>query len=101
MRVLLENVTVEEVQGDVSRKDASKYYGSFKAKYRDPDTKKKESIEIKCNDPLAISDLSRIEIEEMLVDIQADLQLGTYSSITFQQYYPAPDYPKQRYEETA
>lgn len=83
LRVKFENVTVEEVEGSVSKKDASKYYGSFVARYRDPVTKKKESIDVKCNDPLIIAALEVLETEDAVLNVYAELELGTYASLNY------------------
>jgi adenine specific DNA methylase Mod len=73
MRTKFENVTIEEPKGQVSSKDPSRYYGSVKLKYRDPETKKKESIEVKINNPFMKEALEKYEIDEVSCDVTVEL----------------------------
>lgn len=78
MRFKAENVIIEEAKGNVSPKDATKYYGSAILKYRDPVTKKKESFTLQINNPHMVQALEKYEIEETLLDITLNFEQSKF-----------------------
>jgi hypothetical protein len=78
MRAKFENVTIEEPKGKQSTKDVTKYYGSAILKYKDPETRKKESLEIKVNNPHMVQALEKYEMEETLLDVVIDISQSNF-----------------------
>lgn len=78
MRFKAENVIVEEAKGNVSAKDATKYYGSAVLKYKDPVTKKKESFTLQINNPYMIQSLEKYEIEETLLNVTLNFEQSKF-----------------------
>lgn len=78
MKFKTENVIVEEAKGNVSSKDATKYYGSAVLKFKDPVTKKKESFTILINNPLMIQALEKFEVEETLLDVTLNMEQSKF-----------------------
>jgi hypothetical protein len=82
MRAKFENVKVEEAKGQVSSKDASKYYGSVVLKYKDPETKKNESLDLRVSNPFMVQELEKHEVNEDLLDVIVFVEQRTFSGAT-------------------
>jgi len=82
MLALFKNVTIEEPKGQVSSKDASKFYGSAILKFKDPETNKKSSLQIKVSTDAMVKQLEIYESDETLCDVSLQIEVNKFDPKT-------------------
>jgi len=82
MLAKFENVTIEEPKGQVSSKDASKFYGSAIMKFKDPETNKKTSLPLRINTIGLVQALEKYEVEESLLNITLEIGINKFDPKT-------------------
>jgi len=82
MLAMFKNVTIEEPKGQVSFKDASKFYGSAIMKFKDPTTNKKTSLPLKINSIGMVQALEKYEENENILDITLEIEVNKFDPKT-------------------
>lgn len=82
MLAKFEGVTIEEPKGQVSSKDASKFYGSAIMKFKDPETNKKSSLPLRISTIGLVQALEKYEADETLLDITLEIEVNKFDPKT-------------------